>query len=308
MPPRVPRTALQSSPQCASCTVLSRRTFVSSISLCQIGPESPKYIKVPEPPQQTVPDRPRIKGILPVPRDIFGGLAPGKGVDKADPKRVALSTKEPTKERHVPDTPEAARIAWKQRMAASRRQNLREGLEALKERKVKTEAMTARRAKHRQQEREALLHRPEREDERLTNPTVTIQVDEVFGNKMETPDPAKFEGKRAKVRSREQRRANHRSDSLHTLYMHARDFITTEAQLSKAVEEAFGTKEAPVYSSNGDRQDSVWQQGRPSTVQDMLNRASSGLSGAGRYANLTKDRVRRMAEELTGGKMEEERE
>lgn len=314
MPPRVPRAALQQSYQCPSCT--ARRTFSRSAAALQIGPESPRYIDIPQPPQQTTPEKPRIRGALPVPRDIFAGSAPGRGLDKADPKNIAQSTKEPTKQRYVAGSPDESRLAWKERMAEQRRKNLREGLEALKERKVRTDTFLAAKGKRRQQEREALLHRPEREDERLTNPTIDLELQSLLnGAPVEDPDKAvRLMEKKQRVALMEAARKEDRADALHHLYINARNFITNESQLAKAIDTEFGSQDAPrVFDPNRADIPSVWAYGKPDTVQDMLNRASGrGGRGAlasstkGRSTSLTKERVTKIGEELTGGRTDPE--
>lgn len=312
MAPRVARSALlQQSYQCPSCT--ARRTFVQSSALRQIGPESPRYLDIPEPPQQTTPEKHRIRGVLPVPRDIFSGTAPGRGLDKTDSARLAQSTKEPTKLR--PSTIASSddpRLAWKERMAESRRNNLREGLIALKDRRVKTDTFLAKQGRRRQQERETSLHRPEREDERLTNPTVDVELQHLLnGTSIEDPDREfRLAQMRQRVAEKEAARKEDRADALHSLYINARNFITTEAQLSNAIDQEFGTEDAPrVFDSYNSNVPSVWAHGRPDTVQDMLNRAAGrGGKGAlasatkGRSPSLTKERVTRIAEALTGGR------
>ncbi|KAI7570519.1 hypothetical protein KC317_g2389, partial [Hortaea werneckii] len=117
-----------------------------------------------------------------------------------------------------------------------------------------------------------------------------------------------------------------RLDHLHTLYLNAKTFIVTPQQLDQAVDEAFGTVEDPVrfdgdqhYDANGfyntgtrdARSQSVWAQGKPERVQDMLNRANGqggklAMENAGSLASVNKDRVRRIGEVLTGGRMEKE--
>ena len=74
MPVRLPHTALY---RCPACTAhASSRAFSASAGRSALGPESPRYIDIPQPPQQTVPDKIRLKGILPVPRDVFAGQDP----------------------------------------------------------------------------------------------------------------------------------------------------------------------------------------------------------------------------------------
>ncbi|KAG9738760.1 hypothetical protein KCU73_g9652, partial [Aureobasidium melanogenum] len=160
MPVRLPQaTGLY---KCLSCAARSSRSFSVSTAQLALGPESPRYMDIPQPPQQTLPDKTRLKGILPVPRDVFAGQDP-----KA-PLNVDQATKEPSRSQSHNDP----RSVWKERMAASRRKNLKEGLKALQYRRIKSDDHMATRATLRQQEREARLHLPEREDERLTAPSV----------------------------------------------------------------------------------------------------------------------------------------
>lgn len=312
MPPRLPHTALQQAYQCPSCIAIARRSFAVSAAPRQIGPESPRYIEVPEPPQQTTPDKHRIKGALPVPRDIFGGSAPGRGLDKAEPANIARATKEPTSQRRPTDSPDDSRLAWKERMAETRRRNLREGLQALKERRVRTDAYLAQRGKRRQQDREALLHRPEREDERLTNPTVDPLLQQLLtGEPIQDPNrDARLAEMRQRVADKDAARKEQRSDAIHSLYISARSFITTEAQLDRAIDTEFGTPTVPrAFDPMKLDVPSVWAYGKPDTVNDMISRAAGrggrgAISAANRTgsSSITKERVTRIADELTGGR------
>lgn len=95
--------------------------------------------------------------------------------------------------------------------------------------------------------------------------------------------------------------------------MNARTFIVTPQQLDAAIEEEFGRnfKGEGGYVSNlqGGSESSMWNFGPPMTVQDMLNRANrSGgrlaVDGVGTLAEINRERVRRIGEKLTGGKMD----
>ncbi|TKA62999.1 hypothetical protein B0A49_08886 [Cryomyces minteri] len=280
-----------------------QRNFSSTPSPRAIGPESPKYIDIPQPPQQFYPPRPRIKGILPLPRNVF------RGIDKASPEYLAAVTPEPRTPRDPALAAGESRIAWKQRMAASRRKNLREGIVELTVRKEQTDKFLAQRGARRQAERQALIERKEREDEELTNPSITRVMKML--HKGVLPDPGRaerLEDMRAKVAQKEQGKVEDRQDALHTLYMQARDFITNEAQLNEAVERVFGTAEAPVtFGTQYGGGESIWNTGKPDTVQDMLNKANktggSSMEQNEGYTSLTQKRVKRIAEQLTGGKI-----
>lgn len=304
--------------RCPECRALS----TSSRALA-VGPEHPRYIEIPESPQQTAPYRPFVKGRLPVPRDIFDGA---KGKDRAADEEIAKATA--IRERNV-EHPSGSREAWKQKMAEARRQNLREGLKSLRDRKTRSDAQRNERALANQTSREEALHRPEREDERLTTPSTGLDVQRLLHGALE--DPNRQARLAQKARNLEiftsAKRAN-RMDQLHTLYMNARSFIVTPQQLDAAIDEEFGTADnprqfghlqnnAPYENSETGRWSSeitsMWAYGRPSSVQDMLDKSNGktkGISTAlgmaeGREGQVVDERVRRIAEKLTGGKMEE---
>ncbi|KAG9556019.1 hypothetical protein KCU71_g13740, partial [Aureobasidium melanogenum] len=302
MPVRLPQaTGLYKCPSCAARA--SPRSFSVSTAQLALGPESPRYMDIPQPPQQTLPDKTRLKGILPVPRDVFAGQDP-----KA-PLNVDQASKEPSR----PQSHNDPRAVWKERMAASRRKNLKEGLKALQYRRIKSDDRMATRATLRQQEREARLHLPEREDERLTAPSVDSNLLNLL-KKGPLQDPNR-EARLAEMRERhalkQAARQEDRRDALHSLYVNAREFIVNDAQLSAAIDKAFGTVDQPrAFGQNGA---SIWDNtpSAPSSIVDMLNSATArGVRGGAlnqsamnRDTALTAARVRRMAAELTGGQL-----
>ena len=147
---------------------------------------------------------------------------------------------------------------------------------------------------------------PGREDERLTTPTHVLDLQQLLkGNPIDPNREERLAHKRANLARHEQMKQNARLNDLHTLYMNAREFIVTPAQLDAAVDEAFGPEDNPVRFQN---QQSIWGEGKPASVQDMLNSANGvsgrAVSGAGPL-EASRARIKRIAEELTGGKMEE---
>jgi hypothetical protein len=300
MPVRLPPAAGLSLYKCPSCIA---RAFSVSTAQLAIGPESPRYMDIPQAPQQTTPDKTRLKGILPVPRDIFAGQ------DPATPINLDKTTKEPATRIVQNDT----RSIWKERMAASRRSNLKEGLHALQTRRIKSDDYLANRAIRRQQDREARLHRPEADDERLTAPSIDLNLLALL-RKGPLQDPqrdARLAEMRQRHASKQAARQEYRRDALHSLYVNAREFIVSDAQLNTAIDKAFGTVERPyVFGNNGA---SVWDNNPspPSSIVDMLNAATAkgGRGGALSQSSLHSDgaltaaRVRRMAAELTGGQL-----
>jgi hypothetical protein len=190
-------------------------------------------------------------------------------------------------------------------MAASRRTNLREGLVELYKRKRVQEGSIAVRSKARREEREKRVHAPQREDERLTNPTIT-EANRILQSGP-VPDPnraARVAEKAARVQAKAVAREEQRRNALHTLYTQARSFITTEEQLDAEVEKIF--VELP---HEGHQSDNIWDaKPSPPTVQDMLSTINNTQKLAVAYhagpAAVTGERMKKIAEELTGGKMD----
>ncbi|KAI9879581.1 MAG: hypothetical protein M1830_008031 [Pleopsidium flavum] len=315
MPPRIHGSVIKAQLSlCQSCCAVTSagRAFSLSSPTLKIGPESPKFIEVPQPLQPRSPPKRRIKGILPVPRNLF----PRRGADKTSPEYLAAATPEPssTKDASIlgrQPTEAADFIVWKERMAAIRRRNLREGLVELQHRKQRTDRQVAGRSAYKRAEHERLVHREKRDDERLTDPTITDSMKNF--QKGIVPDPdrlARIEQKRAMVQAKESAKQEERRDALHTLYMNAGTFITTEDQLQMAIDRAFTTEPNSAWynsASSTTEAESVWNLGLPETVQQMLGKANRTGNKAMEYnegfAKVTGERIRRIAEELTGGKM-----
>ncbi|KAI9732693.1 MAG: hypothetical protein M1818_007427 [Claussenomyces sp. TS43310] len=306
MPPSLPRSSLSSLARCASISnsASSSRSFTSTALRSKIGPESPKFIEIPRLLQpHAIPHR-DIKGTLPAPRKLF----PRRAGDKTSPEYLASVTPEPIPS-HQSATAPTEYVAWKRRMAENRRQNLREGLIELHKRKLRSDRIVANRSAAKRENRERRLHAPVREDERLTNPTITAATRKPQSGNL--PDPnreARLAASQQRIIARAKALEEERRDSLHTLYMHARSFITTESQLNAEIEKTF--KERPFESiPNKEDAKNVWDAlGAPQTVQDMLsvvnNTQKTALAFHAGPAVSTGKRMIKIAEELTGGKMD----
>ncbi|KAI5369887.1 hypothetical protein Slin15195_G007650 [Septoria linicola] len=306
--------------QCTSSSATARRAatatataaFSTSARRVAVGPEHPRYIDIPEPPQQSVAPKTPVKGVLPIPRNVFAGTAK----DLSSDAQIALATKSPARQKTA--AAPRSREEWQAKMSELRRQNLREGLKSLKARQQTELRRSAARSVANQAERRERLNMPEREDERLTAPSNNLDLHALYNKPI--PDPTRqerLERKRLNIEAHALRKQEERMDALHSLYMNARDFIVTPQQLDKAVDQAFGTPEKPVrfgvslgaWDSNP-KAKSIWAEGRPERVQDMLNRANSSPSSsravdhAAGYSDINKERIRRIAESLTGGKMD----
>lgn len=272
------------------------RSFSVSTKL-RVGPESPNYIEVPQTLQPDLPARPRVKGTLPIPREIF----PARRPDKPTPAYISAVTPEPSKVKTIKkNDPNAETIAWKQRMAENRRQNLREGLLELYERKQATVASMTRRSAAKQARRERVLRQPERDDERLTRPSV---VQGLMEQPSILPDPdrdIRIAQSRERVLEKQLQKSAERNNHLHTLYMNARDFIVTEEQLMKEIEDKFREGGVDEWRSDSGTGTNVWNKGAPPTIQSIVNTQTKDDNGRWR---IEQERMKQVVEEMTGGKM-----
>jgi hypothetical protein len=165
----------------------------------------------------------------------------------------------------------------------------------------------ASRSRTKSQQREAAVHAPLREDERLTSTTIRQALQELQKGRLQDPGRDERIAEAAeRVKAKELAREAQRKDALHTLYMHARDFITTEAQLDAEIEKIF--VESP-FGESHPGQTNIWDvYGAPPTVQDMLSTVNNTQKSALDYHRgpgaITGKRMTKIAEELTGGKMD----
>ncbi|KAI4131472.1 MAG: hypothetical protein LQ338_001214 [Usnochroma carphineum] len=278
-----------------------------------MGPESPNFIHIPRPPQPDAPYRPHIKGVLPIPRKIFPTTSKPLKYQKTSPSYLAATTPPPSPARlsaPKPTDPSTRRLVeWKAKLADYRRRNLRESLRELKTRKERSDRYLAARTSAAQSERAELLNAPAPPYERYTLPSILQSSLPQPGSVLPDPD---------RDRRIEQKRENHgrhvamkqaeRRNALHTLYMNARDFVVTEEKLSEAVERAFDPR-SKQFDNEVRKGLNVWNLGYPETVKDMLEKANregergTAVQSMSGYGRVTGERMRRIGEELTGGKM-----
>jgi hypothetical protein len=212
-----------------------------------------------------------------------------------------MVTTEPTTARSLKD-PANERVAWKRRMAEMRRTNLREGIVELKKRQLDQKYRLKKRSEILGKQRTFQRTRPQREDERLTNPTITAAMSKMQVGAVPDPDrEQRVAEKKARVAQMEAAKEEARKDALHTLYMHAREFITTEEQLNQKIEEIFQPKM--------EGQENVWDAwGAPDTLQQQLSSETKTQKGALEFhekpGRIVKNRMKVIAEEMTGGKMD----
>lgn len=276
----------------------------------QIPPESPKFIEVPQTRQPQSIYRPWVKGVLPVPRQIFRRSDPR---DKTSQEYLSAVTPDPKYSR----AEQAKRVAdsqpgavdfstWKSRQSAARRRNLREGLVELHHRKQKIDRSKFESRARKQAESLQLSTAPEREDERLTNPTV--HTAQLLSRRGPLPDPnraERVERMKANVKYMQERKMNERRAMLHTLYMNARNYIVQPAQLNEVIDRVF---DDPKFENANTRGENVWHMGPPEEVRELLHLANQGWRSRGgdkaRWAKeLMEKRLDKIGEELTGGKL-----
>jgi len=302
MPPRIPVRAPWAAPAPAHCR--HARQFSSSPAALALGPQSPNYIDVPQPKQPTFPLDPHTKGHLPIPRDVFKTR---NQHPKQSDEFLQKSTRDP-KERKAPGpfSRDADVRLYKQRLADTRKEALKEGVKALHARKVASEAQHLDRIQKSGELRTKLAMAPRRDVDVLTETSVSKGVRDFLAGALPTVDK-NIEARRKAFERKQAAQHAVRDARLHDLYTNARTFIVSEEQLDQAIEDAFGTDEEPIGwntkgnvgpRSEGHEGLSPWHGTMTEGVGDMMNKLRGG-EGVG----LAKERMKKLAEELTGGKM-----
>ena len=176
----------------------------------------------------------------------------------------------------------------------------------LHQRKQRIDRSKAEQRTRKQAESFQLANAPEREDERLTNPTVHTAL--LLSHRGLLPDPnreQRLKKMRSNVESMQRKKLEERRLMLHTLYMNAHDFIVRPAQLDHAINVAFDdTKQ---FVSDEIRGENIWHLGPPETIQQLLRMSnlqwkSAAVDRYSRLKELTEKRLDNIGEELTGGK------
>ncbi|KAI9371020.1 hypothetical protein BJX61DRAFT_53762 [Aspergillus egyptiacus] len=277
-------------------TAVQLRGF-SSTSRLRVEPESPDFVKVPQPIEFTT-SKPRVKGTLPVPRELF----PSRRKDKPTEQYISAATPLPATQKGIrPGSKDAEYRQWKREMADMRRQNFREGLLELHDRKLASDRTMEQRSREKQKRRERVLQQPERDDERLTRPSI---LQDMLPKRMPVlPDPdreQRLATARERLENKKLQKQSERQDSLHTLYINARTFITTEAQLLAEIDEVFPEGENEAWRSDHQQGDNIWNLGTPPTVNSLLG---DGRKSEYKRWDVTQERVKKLGEEITGGKL-----
>ena len=279
-----------------------RPIFRCSYTVRQLGPESPNFIEVPQPPQTSAVPRRRIRGVLPVPRNIF----PKGSAENVTNDYIEETIPEPRNE--AASTP-SERVLWKERLATARRRNLRQGILELKTRAIKTRKRWQTVQRKARMERAALLNKPEPIDERLTSPTAMQATRSLLRKKL---DASSLEEQRRinqmqisseGISEQKARESKDRIEDVRTLYVNATHFITDMSQLHNAVDEAFGSPDNPVTFGKA-QGPNIWFEGELVSIQDRLSERSNisttsfGLGES--RAKLAEQRLNKIANMLLG--------
>lgn len=270
-------------------------------------PESPDYIPIPKPPQTEEVRLPFVKGTLPLPRRVHGRRDKGR---KVRPEYLASTAPLPTSEHALQPAAAGSLQEWQRLMAASRRANLAAGLRGLWRRKQQHDQRVFARsdAKFRENAERALA--PDREDDRLTRPTVLASTALTTAV---APDPQRFQ-RAAASRARTQRLAAQkreaRRDALMELYINAASFIVDEDHLRAEVERKFSPEHWKRHGKKLFSDDSnAWAvHGTPPNfalmMSEMMRSQNRTLDFTQKEHARTVRRQKKVAEELTGGKLE----
>ena len=279
------------------------RSFSTTLTKPQsVPPDSPLYIRLPTPPQVKEKKRERVRGFLPVPKDIFPR---GEGERKLDPEYLNKTVPKPK----TPQSGSAQR-AWKAELAGSRRQGLEDGLKELWKRHSRDEAVRKTRSQEHFIQNHQRAVAPEREDDRLTRGTTLAGL---LDTKVRA-DPERFRRarrSRKRVEAEQQAKKEARRDSLMELYISASNFITSESHLREEIDAIFSsdffTKQS--QASSQPTAENAWgAYGQPPSITSMLETASRTSTrimdvDTNEFDRSAK-RQKRIAEEFTGGKIE----
>lgn len=297
MPPHLPRPS--SLRGLLTATTMPKTTPSTLRTIVTIPPESPHYIRVPEPNQKTDPPPPRIRGHLPVPREVFPHRTSGPRLTSRDylAKTMPLSKAE-----RLRRPPGDGAVAQHRRDAAMRRKALATGLRALWWRKRRADAKAAERSALKGDENRAAALAPDARDDVLTRGTVRLST---AATTAVAADPLRFERAEA---ARERHagilgaKAEARRDALAQLYVAASEFIVDEAELAERVARLFDP-EHHAYKKTQAGQNIWTAQGVPMSVVQTRREAAELLKTKVPPASRTVNRQKKVAEELTGGKL-----
>jgi len=287
----------------------SLRAFTTTAAQLAVPPEAPNFVDVPQSYQPDLVIPRRQKGVLPVPRELF----PPRQPDKPSEEYIARATRDKLAKNVVPESKMSELGKYRTRMALTRKKHLREGLLELHNREEAMTRLVAIRSEQKRKERERLISQAERVDEHLTNSSVPQAMKPGKALKINKADAeARYKKKMSNLEEQWREKAEERREALHTLYINARSFITTDEQLGAEIEKAFPKDNNPEFATDTKLGDNIWNVGSPATIADLLDAGASrvrkdfskaGLTETDHKFAIDQERMKRIAEELSGGKM-----
>lgn len=273
------------------------RGFSTSANL-RVGPESPHFIESPRTIQPANPAKPHVKGTLPVPRELF----PARRQDKPRKAYLDAATPLPLTERTInPKSANPEKQAFKIKMAEMRRNHLREGLRKLYKRKQIAQQTVFERSLESEARRERVLQQPEPEDELLTRTSIVETMRPQKGAALSDPNrEERLALSRARLEAKQAQEDAIRREEIQSLYMNARTFIVNEEQLAAEIDRVFPEGENEAWRNDHQQGENIWNLGVPPTIVNLVNDARK--SETGRW-DLIQDRVKKLGEQITGGKL-----
>ena len=312
MAPTLPRaplrslssTILPSATSTPSTTPTAFRAFSTTASRLEVDipPESPRFINLPELPQSSEDKLPPVKGVLPVPREIFHRRNNGSHKIQAD---FVGQTAPRSRAEEAGEAPRSDRAAWKRVLAESRRKALAAGIDKLWTRKNTREGRAKKRAESHRQRNLVAANAPEGLDDVFTRGTVTQAT---LDTKV-ARDPEYKERQlesQARTAALQRERSEARKDAIQRLYVEAGSFIVSEDELAKRVEEIFAEDRFKARWLGKFKGENVWDShGNPVSVRAMF----ANMKGTSQRAielyetevNFTTQRQKMISGELTGG-------
>ena len=283
----------------------SQRTFSTSARLAVIPPEAPHYVDVPQPFQPDLPPRLRIKGILPVPREILPQNRPAK----RSPEFLDRLVRDP--QTPVDESKLNATQLHKHQTTQLRKSHLRASLGQLQDRERNRLKRNTARYSYTVTRQSNVRHHSPRRDEQLTSVSIpsALLSNTVSTGPSETATEATLihATKTMNLQSHQSARRADQQDSLHTLYTSARHFILDSAALDAAITKEFDENDFGSPNSR-ERVPNYWESvGAPDGIDTMIKRSYGSprerVEEQGEAYRRDQERMKRLGERLSGGKI-----